>query len=67
MIQDLAAQSTAFGDSELQAKMPPNPFASSLPSSASTQCPAASLPGKFPHNITWSSSGSASRASIDKV
>ena len=49
MIQDLAAQSTAFGDSSPAAQMPPNPFASSLPSSASTQSPAASLPGKFPH------------------
>ncbi len=64
MIQDLAAQSTAFEDSSPAAQMTPNPFASSLPSSASTQSPAASLPGKFSHMSPGSVRGV--HPSIDK-
>ncbi|CAK0783898.1 hypothetical protein CVIRNUC_007098 [Coccomyxa viridis] len=42
---ELAAQPSAHGDSSPTPQMPQNPFASSLPSSASTQSPAASLQG----------------------
>ena len=46
MFQELAAKPAAAGDASPAAEMPQNPFASSLPSSVSTQSPAASLQGK---------------------
>ncbi|CAL5225940.1 g8736 [Coccomyxa viridis] len=42
---ELAAKPPALGDASPTAQMPQNPFASSLPSSVSTQSPAASLHG----------------------
>ena len=45
MFQELAAKPAAVEDASPTAQMPQNPFASSLPSSVSTQSPAASLQG----------------------